>query len=54
MKITVKQRECYRHTSVSAEVQRPGRGSTSPDFARLPEKTQQPNKDGRKTQKSNQ
>ncbi|MGB8116610.1 MAG: hypothetical protein WCF22_22720 [Candidatus Sulfotelmatobacter sp.] len=35
MKITSAQREYYRYTGISAEVERHGTGSTFHDFARL-------------------
>jgi hypothetical protein len=38
VKITSRQREYYRYTDVSAEVERHGSGSRTPDFERLPER----------------
>jgi len=41
MKITAAQREYYRYTAVSADVERRGRGSNTHDFTRLPKDKQQ-------------
>ena len=46
MKITAAQREYYRYTGVSADVERRGRGSNSHDFTRLPRDKQQETEKG--------
>jgi hypothetical protein len=50
IKITAAQREYYRYTGVSEEVERRGRGSNSHDFTHAPKDEQQ--KDGKLTWES--
>jgi len=45
MKITAAQREYYRYTGVSADVERSGRGSNPHDFTRLPKDQQRAEQD---------